>query len=217
MKKILLFMIAVCSLSAQYLFADDNSLVAPSLAELQRLWAVANYQLAGKEQDEAFARLLVEAEDATKKETESAEYWIWDGIIKSSYAGAKGGLGALSLVKSSRRSLEKALELNGSALQGSAYTSLGVLYYKTPGWPIGFGDHKKAKELLQQALNINPDGIDANYFYGDYLIGEKEYLEAKNYLFKAKNAAPRVGREIADQGRQQEIAEALAVVEKKLQ
>ena len=47
-------------------------------------------------------------------------------------------------------------------LDGSAYNSLGVLYYKVPGWPVGFGDKAKARELLQKALAINPKGIDAN-------------------------------------------------------
>lgn len=216
MKKIVVLMIVVCLFSAQYLLADEGILVAPSLSELQRQWAIANYQLAGEEQNKAFSTLIADAEVATKVDADSAEVWIWDGIIKSSYAGVKGGLGALALVKSSRKSLERAVELNGNALQGSAYTSLGVLYYRTPGWPIAFGDHKKAKELLQQAIKIDPDGIDTNYFYGDYLIGEKEYQEAKKYLLKAKSAAPRVGREVADQGRQQEIEQALAVVEKKL-
>ena len=59
-----------------------------------------------------------------------------------------------------------------AALDGSAYTSLGTLYYKVPGFPIGFGDHKKARQLLEAALKVNPDGIDSNYFYGEYLFDE---------------------------------------------
>ena len=35
-------------------------------------------------------------------------------------------------------------------------SSLGVLYYKVPGWPIGFGDKDKARDLLQKALAVNP-------------------------------------------------------------
>ena len=136
--------------------------------------------------------------------------WIWSGIIKSTYAGARGGLGALSLAKASKADLEKALQLNPGALQGSAYTSLGALYFNVPGWPIGFGDHHKAEELLNQALAIDPDGIDTNYFYGMFLIDEKRYDEARTYLQKARQAPARPGRALADSGRQQEISEALA-------
>ncbi len=50
----------------------------------------------------------------------------------STYAGAKGGLGALSLAKKSRAVLESALMIDDQALQGSAYTSLGALYAKVP-------------------------------------------------------------------------------------
>jgi Tfp pilus assembly protein PilF len=86
-------------------------------------------------------------------------------------------LGALSLVKQARTNLEKAIEIEPNALQGSAWTSLGALYYQVPGWPIGFGDKDKADEMLKKALAINPDGIDPNYFYGDYLLKEKERMK----------------------------------------
>ena len=43
-------------------------------------------------------------------------------------------------------------------------------YYKAPGWPLGFGEHAKAKELLLTALASNPREIDPNFFYGEYLV-----------------------------------------------
>ena len=49
-------------------------------------------------------------------------------------------------------------------------TSLGTLYYKVPGWPIGFGSDKKAREYLAKALDLNPTGIDPNYFMGEFLF-----------------------------------------------
>ncbi len=47
--------------------------------------------------------------------------------------------------------MDQSISIDGSVLQGSAYTSLGTLYYQVPGWPIGFGDDEKAEELLEQA------------------------------------------------------------------
>ena len=179
---------------------------------LQDRWAEINYQLEGKTQLSAFEQLVSEASALTAANPDAAEAWIWSGIIKSTYAGAKGGLGALSLAKASKADLERALELDPAALQGSAATSLGTLYYSVPGWPVGFGDHDKAEALLQQALALNPNGIDSNYFYGSYLITEKRYAEARQYLQKAQQAAPRPGRALADSGRQQEIEEALASI-----
>lgn len=176
---------------------------------LQQRWAEVNYQIEGKTQLSAFEQLIEQAESVTDEYPDAAAAWIWSGIIKSTYAGAKGGLGALSLAKESKADLEKAISLDGDALQGSAYTSLGALYFNVPGWPLGFGDAKKAEELLLKALSLNPDGIDTNYFYASYLIDEKRYDEAREYLMKAQKASPRPGRVLADSGRQMEITEAL--------
>jgi Tfp pilus assembly protein PilF len=203
-----LTLLSLCQLSLADLDQD--------IQRLQSRWAEVNYQLEGEPQIAAFEDLIANAEAVTKAYPNKAEGWIWSGIIKSTYAGAKGGLNALKFAKASKKDLEKALSINSDALQGSAYTSLGTLYYNVPGWPIGFGDDDKAEELLRKALTINPDGIDSNYFYGDFLIGKKRYKEARDYLIKASKAAPRPNRAVADQGRQQEISLALKKVSEKL-
>ena len=193
--------------------ADDTS---EQVRQLQKRWAEVNYQLEGKTQLTAFEELVDEANRLTQSNPDSAPVWIWSGIIKSSFAGARGGLGAMKLAKASRSDLEKAMEIDPDALQGSAYTSLGTLYFKVPGWPIGFGDDDKAEELLNKALVVNPEGIDPNYFYGDYLLEQKRYAEAEKALLKAQQAPARPERPLADAGRQEEIQLALLTVRKKL-
>ncbi len=182
---------------------------ATEVSELQQRWAQIHYELPAKQQPQAYSMLAAQARQLTEAHPESAAAHIWQGIILSSWAGAEGGLGALGKVKEAKAELEQALALEPEALQGSAYTSLGALYYQVPGWPIGFGDDEKAAELLQKALTLNPDGIDSNYFWADYLIGQKRYAEARTALLKAQAAPPRPGRELADNGRQQEIRERL--------
>ncbi|HEY6611680.1 MAG TPA: tetratricopeptide repeat protein, partial [Pseudomonas sp.] len=178
---------------------------AQSLKQLQDRWAEINYQLPEAQREAAFAKLAGEAEVALKAEPQAPELLIWRGIILSTWAGAKGGLGALDLVKQARGQFEQAIKLDAKALDGSAYTSLGSLYYQVPGWPVGFGDDERAEQLLKQALSLNPDGIDPNYFYGDFLLGEKRYAEAEKALQKALAAPSRPGREVADAGRRQEV------------
>ena len=146
----------------------------------------------------------------------SAPYLIWEAIIRSTYAGAKGGLGALDEVKQAKKLLEQAIKMDPTAMHGSAYTSLGSLYYQVPGWPIGFGDDKKAKDMLLKGLSYNPDGIDSNYFYGDYLLAHKNYQQAVVVFEKALKAAPRPGRESADTGRRAEIEAAMIKAKKDL-
>jgi Tfp pilus assembly protein PilF len=85
-----------------------------------------------------------------------------------------------------------------------------------PGFPLGFGDHDKARELLKKALALNPNGIDPNYFYADFLYEQGEYAQALQYLDKAAKAPPRPGREVADKGRHAEIAALQAKVKAKM-
>ena len=181
------------------------NILAADIAPLQQRWAEIQYQLPEDQKADAFEALAAEAEQALAQEPDDAPLLIWRGIILSSWAGADGGLGALGKVKKAKSLLDHALRVDPQALQGSAYTSLGALYYQVPGWPIGFGDDEQAEALLKQALALNPDGIDSNYFWGDYLIDQKRYAEARAALLKAQAAAPRPDRPLADQGRQAEI------------
>ena len=181
------------------------NILAADIAPLQQRWAEIQYQLPEDQKADAFEALAAEAGQALAQEPDDAPLLIWRGIILSSWAGADGGLGALGKVKEAKSLFEHALQVDPQAPQGSAYTSLGALYYQVPGWPIGFGDDEQAEALLKQALALNPDGIDSNYFWGDYLIDQKRYAEARAALLKAQAAAPRPDRPLADQGRQAEI------------
>lgn len=185
------------------------------LEEIQAEWAEIKYRSSAREQEKGFERLDAATQQALAESADAPELLIWRGIVLASWAGAKGGLGALDLVKQARSSLEAALEKDPAALDGSAYTSLGSLYYQVPGWPIGFGNDKRAEELLQKALAINPDGIDPNFFYGDYLLRARRYDESRAALLKARAAAPRAGRELADEGRRREIDALLAQIDEK--
>jgi tetratricopeptide (TPR) repeat protein len=186
--------------------------VDDAVAELQRDWEVIRYQTPQAEREKRFEALSAKAHKVTETYAGRSEPLIWEGIIVSSWAGEKGGIGALGLVKQAKADYEQALQIDAKALDGSAYNSLGVLYYKVPGWPLGFGDKAKAKELLQKALAINPQGIDPNFFYAEYLVETKHADEAMPYLEKALQAPPRPGRQIADTGRREEARALMAKI-----
>ncbi len=187
--------------------------VMEQIQYLQTEWARIKYQIPDPEsQIVALDELGAHAKKVTETYSDRAEPKIWQGIILSTKAGINGGLSALGTVKEAKGLFEAALKQDPSALGGSAYTSLGSLYYQVPGWPVGFGDNEEAEKNLKMALQINPDGIDPNFFYGDFLIEDGREAEAKLYLEKALMASDRPGRELADAGRRQEIKAKLAEI-----
>lgn len=193
-----------------------SAAVNPDIKMLQQRWAEVNYALEGKEKERAFEALVDQADRVVQQYPAQAESWLWSGIIKSGYAGVKGGLRALSLARAAKKAFERAIELDGSVLSGSAYTSLGSLYVHVPGWPIGFGSDKKAEAMLLKGLELSPDGIDSNYFYGDYLMDQGDYAKALSAFDKALRAAPRPDRVLADRGRREEINRAIMKAKEQL-
>jgi tetratricopeptide (TPR) repeat protein len=205
MKKVMMLLLFV-------VFSGPLTLMASDYVQLQTQWAIVNYDTDPEHKSASFSALAADAKKSVETKPDDPELRIWYGIILSSWAGADGGLGALGHVKEARKQLEKALALNPAALEGSAFTSLGALYYQVPSWPLAFGDKEEAERLLRHALEVNPHGIDSNYFMGDYLLREKRTEEARQYLSRALEAAPRPGRELADQGRREEIRQLLAQI-----
>lgn len=184
------------------------------VASVQKAWAHVQYEVSGKAQKTEYLPVVEQATKLKESHPKSAEAYIWSGIVQSSYAGVKGGLGAMKFAKAAKADFEKAMALDDKALSGSAYTSMGILYAKVPGWPIGFGNKDKAKAMLEKALELNPNGIDSNYFYADYLVDQKQHAEAKEYALKAQQAPARPDRPVADKGRQAEISVLLAKIKK---
>ena len=175
-----------------------------SVNQVRDRWAQINYQLPKPQREAAFEALLHQSEKIRQANPRDATALIWEGIVLSSLAGEKGGMGALGLVKRARADFEAAIKLDANALDGAAYTSLGALYYQVPGWPLGFGDDAAARTMLRKGLAIDPDGIDANYFYADFLRDQKDWAGARTAFQKALAAPARPGRDVADAGRRQE-------------
>lgn len=218
MKNLLLSIIASFWLITGVSVLADEAL-DPAIVELQHEWAKANYNTPASAQEAAFKALSAKASEVADTSPNQAEAKIWHAIILSGYAKVISGwakLNALKLVDQSKTLLLESIALNPNALHGSAYTSLGSLYYKVPVWPISFGDKDKAKEYLEKSLEMNPKGIDSNYFYADFLYEQGRYARAVEYYEHAIAAPARPGREDADQGRRKEAKEGLLKAKQKL-
>lgn len=186
-----------------------------AIIDVAHRWAKVSYQTPEAEREAAFRSVINETQQVAQAFPGKAEPLIWQAIVLSSAAKAQGGLGALNKVKEARDLLLTAEKINPTALDGSVYNSLGSLYAKVPGWPIGFGDRKKAREYLEKALAINPNGIDPNFFYAELLADQGEYVRAVEYIKRALGAPPRPHREDADAGRRQDIQRLLESIRQK--
>ena len=195
--------------------AADQTLDS-AILQVEHQWAHINYEAPKQAKSDEFAKLEQQESALVKQYPGHAEPIIWQAITLSTHAGVKGGLSALGMAKDARKLLEQAETIDPSAMHGSIYTSLGSLYYKVPGWPLGFGDDEQAETYLKKALAMNPTGIDPNYFYGDFLNGKERYAEAAQALQKALQASDRPGRALADKGRREEARKLLAKVQAKL-
>lgn len=180
---------------------------------LQSAWDAIKFSVPeGEEQTNKMNVLGDDADAVAAKFPDRPEVLIWDGIITSERASMASVFSALGLAKRARDILQNAYEMAPAKLDAGATTSLGVLYYRVPGFPIGFGDKAKAQQLLEQATKLAPTGLDAWYFYGDFLYEEKEYSKAVEVFHHALSIAPHPDRPVWDKNRRLVIEERLASI-----
>jgi tetratricopeptide (TPR) repeat protein len=169
-----------------------------SIASLESAWAEVYYQKDEALQKQVYPVLLQRSAELVKRYPGAAEPKVWLATIMATNAAFESSLDALSSLVKAKALLEEAIKINPQALDGAAYVTLGTLYYMLPGWPVSFGDEKMAEQLLKTSLSINPNGIDANYYYADFLLGRDRVAEAIVFFQRASQAPLRQQQLFAD-------------------
>lgn len=205
MMNALLVAVMLFAIKPAYAAFDDE------LTALQKQWATVRYQTSGDERKIQLEKLVVQADGFTNKYSDKAESHLWAGVIRGSLAEAINGLSALTIVKEAKAHLEKSIAIDPKAEDSYALGVLGLMYAKVPGWPVGFGDNEKAKELLKKGMGLSPEGMNINYLYASYLFDQDDNKQAQVFIDKALRATPP-----ADiwNGRQQEIRELAEKIKK---
>jgi cytochrome c-type biogenesis protein CcmH/NrfG len=169
-------------------------------------------------QEKEMAALAERAGKLIQQYPNKPEPTIWQGILISEQASManenSSPVKALRLAMRARDILVEAEKADPVALDAGAPTSLGVLYYRVPSFPLGFGDKTKARHLLEEATTNAPSGLDANYFYGDFLFQQKQFPEAATVLKHALALPAHPERPIWDRSRRLVIQELLAKLPK---
>lgn len=206
----LLFIVAL--VTSPYALAADA--LSPEVRRLQTTWETIKFGVPeGDDQTNQMNALGQDADAVAAKFPEMPEALIWDGIITSERASMASSFSALGLAKRARDLLERAYTIDPARLDAGATTSLGVLYYRVPGFPIGFGDKAKARQLLEEAVRRAPNGLDAWYFYGDFLYSQNERQKAAAVFQQALKIPQRPDRPLWEKNRRLMIEELLAKIE----
>lgn len=195
----------------QVAHASNNPSMDAQVTHINEEWARIRFRVKDNDaQYPQFDALARQAAAVTARYPNYAEPLLWQGIINSEEARTASMFKRMSYATAARDLLEKARKINPNAANGGVLMSLGVLYYRVPGFPIGFGNTSKAKAYLLAALAQDPNGLDANYFYGDFLILQGQPAQAKGYLTRALQAPNDPDRPIWDAGRRAEVRTLLA-------
>jgi tetratricopeptide (TPR) repeat protein len=203
----------IAALTCAPAFADDFD---TGLLAIQQEWAAANYETTEKAaRSSVFMELVEHAAAFRAQHPTRAEAVAWEGIVLSTYAGEVSAMSAMKYAKAAREALERAERLDATALSGGIYASLGALYSKVPGGFIGFGDDDLAAQYFEKALAVDPDSIDNNYFYGEFLLDQGQYAQARTVLEHALAAPPVADRPVFDAGRREEIRALLSIAQRK--
>ena len=168
-------------------------------------WETTFYTLPQDQQEPLLKTLSMKAETLIQRYPDSADPYIVAALIQCSLAANEGGFSALGRVKKARQLVQQSMAKDPLAMDGSGYVILGNLYYRLPGWPLSFGDNKVARSYLETALRLFPDGLDTNYFYGDFLLDEGDAAAALPYLEKAERAPVRALSRLSDMKLKEEL------------
>lgn len=176
------FCFVLLALFAQ-LCASDGS----ELLELERDYLAIEYGSASPQDQRPQIEALRERADRyLSAESSEPRELILRARILSHQASLSRGFKGLGIAKQAKALLEKSLQIDEAAQNGLAHVFLGLLYDNIPGRPAGFGDKLAAHKHLQRAVELDPQGFDANYQLANFLLRRKQPGEAFDLLEAAK-------------------------------
>jgi tetratricopeptide (TPR) repeat protein len=212
---LMLACVAICVINCGPTKAADPKSLNPEILDIANSWGHIKFEEEDTaRQQKEIAALAERASALMKKYPGRAEPVIWKGVLLSEGASMANEdhsmFTARSLAYEARDTLLEAEKIDPAALEAGAPASLGVLYYRVPSFPIGFGDTELARKYLEEAVRNAPNGMDANYFYGDFLYNQGDYAGAQRVWKHALTIPVNTERPVWDKARRQVIQENLA-------
>ena len=184
---------------------------ADDLAALEQQWAELKYEHAADSDRMARAEALERAAADLAAQNPRSEALLLQANTLLLTAEFMHSAASLKKVRAARDLLLQAEQAQPN--NAAVLSTLGSIYYEVPGWPIAFGNRKKAEDYLRRAIALDPEGRDANFFMGDLLLETNRAREATAYLERALVAAQQ--DDVLNRGRRAEIVEAIEKVKRR--
>lgn len=135
----------------------------------------------------------------------AARFWL--GTAYGLYADVKGGVRAISYVNKFKAQIEQAVRLDPLYENGAPLNTLGMMYFKAPGWPFSFGDDKKALELLRRSHRLSRPNMVVNRLLAEVVLEEVGKAEALTLVNAALAMPDRPGYVLEDRKIRRELLE----------
>jgi hypothetical protein len=199
LKPLLLSLVLLFAAAAQA--APSDELIRP----IQDRWAEIKYRSPAKQQADLYNELSEKVRQISAANPNFPPALIWEGIVVSSEAGARGGLGGLSLAKDAKKVLEESLKLDEKSPQRLRLYQPRRALRQGSRLAAGLRRQEKSRGAFPQVPERQP-GRDRPELLLRRVPDRPGARRRRPQLSgKSAQAAPRPGRELADQGRRQEI------------
>lgn len=176
-------------------------------------WATIYFAADTSDKKSAYTRLLKRITNLSNEMPNTPELLFWQATIIASRAEHQNGIEALTAIHKAQELLLKTIAIKPETMDGSAFVTLGTLYYLAPGWPIAFGDDNKAEKYLKKGLQINPNGIESNYYYGHFLLTQDRPQKALEHFNIALKGPVRKEQVFADTQLKEEVKKIMTQID----
>lgn len=154
-----------------------------------------------------YTEAIAAGEQAVALRPREAAAHFWLGTAYGLYADVKGGVRAISYVNKFKAALEQAVRLDPLYENGAPLNTLGMMYFKAPGWPFSFGDDKKALELLRRSHRLSRPNLVVNRLLAEVVLEEVGKPEALKLVEAALAMPDRPGYVLEDRKIRRELLE----------
>jgi tetratricopeptide (TPR) repeat protein len=160
----------------------QDSRESAALAELSRLeFMQAQLELDKARRIQLFENCVATADRALALNAKDTRGLFWKAAALGKIAEDGGILNALKILRPLENMLLQVVELDEKYENAGAHRALGRMYHQLPGFPISFGNNRKALKHLERAHELFPRDIITRVFYAEVLYDEGRKEEARKH------------------------------------